>query len=74
MYNIYDKTFENLDNFQLNIEFLLTILGFQGRIFLNLHIMFFGSCSKKKLGFSQLLGGEGGQDQRCENSQLFFFE
>ena len=27
---------------------------------------------KKKLGFSQLLGGRVGQDQSCENSQLFF--
>ena len=36
-------------------------------------MILFGSCSKKKkkLGFSQLLGG-GGQDQSCENSQLFF--
>ena len=37
--------FENLDNFQLNIDFFLSILGFQGRIFLNLHKMFFGSRS-----------------------------
>ena len=37
--------FENLDNFQLNIDFFLSILGFQGRIFLNLHKMFFGSWS-----------------------------
>ena len=41
----WPKYFENLDNFQLNIEFLLTILGFQGRIFLHLHKMFFGSWS-----------------------------
>ena len=49
------------NNFQLKIDFFLTILGFQGRIFLNLHIIFFGHGVKKKLGFSQLLGG-GGQD------------
>ena len=28
---------------------------------------------KKKFCLSQLLGGVGGQDQSCENSQLFFF-
>ena len=48
----------HLDNFQLNIEFFLTILGFQGRIFPNMHIIFLGHVvKKKKLGFSQLLGG-----------------
>jgi len=38
--------------------------GFQGRTFLNLHIMFFESWSKKKLGFSQLLGRGGGSGLR----------
>ena len=37
--------FENLDNFHLNIDFFLSSLGFQGRIFFNLHKMFFGSWS-----------------------------
>ena len=46
------------------LTFFLILFGIQGRIFLNLHIMFFG--------FSQILGGWG-QDQSCENSQPFFF-
>ena len=28
---------------------------------------------KKKWGFSQFLGGGGGKNRSCENSQLFFF-
>ena len=68
----WPKYFENLDNFQLNIEFFLTILGFQGRIFPNMHIIFFGSCSKKKkLGFSQLLGG--GSGPKLWKFTTFFF-
>ena len=66
--------FENLDTYQLNLilTFLKKFLGFQWRIFLILHIMVFWSWIKKKV--SQLLGGGRGQDQSCENSQLFFFD
>ena len=40
--------FENLDNYQVNIDFLKSFLGFQGKIFLILHIMVFWSRIKKK--------------------------
>ena len=46
--------FENFDNFQLNIDVFLSILGFQGRNLLFLHIMFFMLWRKSFFEVSQL--------------------
>ena len=71
----WPKYFENLDNFQLNIEFFLTILGFQGRIFPNMHIIFFGSCSKKKkIGVFTTFRGGGSGPKLWKFTTFFFFE
>ena len=51
----------------------LGILGFQGRIFLHLHKMFFGSWSNKKnWGFHNFQGG--GRTEVVNIHNFFFFE
>ena len=64
--------FENLDNYQLNIDFFKSFLGFQGRNFLILYILIFLSWSKKKIEVSQLLGGEGVRTQVVKFHNFFF--
>ena len=52
--------FENLDDYQLNIDFFQSFfLGFQGRIFPILHIMVFWSWSKQ----AQKLGKDASENQ-----------
>ena len=67
--------FENLDDYQLNIDFFQSFfLGFQGRIFPILHIMVFWSWSKKNKnwGFTTFRGGVRTKVVKIHN--FFFFE
>ena len=68
--------FENLDDYQLNIDFFQSFfLGFQGRIFPILHIMVFWSWSKKNKnwGFTTFRGGGSGLKLWKFTTFFFFF-